>query len=207
MLEKLGTFLYRVPDEKEIFAAGKGDYLNLNVYARRYVTNWNGSPTCAKVDPVGGGVAMEGQIVAPLFETLVDATVPHNQWGREILPRIMHDSLIDIMERYGNPVVLTENGHGSLETPDKNGYVEDNDRIKVIEAFLESLSEARREGSNVRGYYIWSAMDLYSWVNGYKKRYGLVRVDFDHGLTRIPKKSWAWYRDFILQDTARRTDA
>ena len=207
MREKLGTFLYRVPDEKEIFAAGKGDYLNLNVYARRHVSNWNGSPTCAKVDPVGGGVTMEGQIVAPLYETLIDTTVPHNQWGREILPRIMHDSLVDIMEQYGNPVVLTENGHGSLETPDENGYVEDNDRIKVIEAFLESLSEAQREGSNVRGYYIWSAMDLYSWVNGYKKRYGLVRVDFDHSLTRIPKKSWAWYRDFISRDAARRTDA
>ena len=151
---------------------------------------------------------MEGQSVAPLYETLVDATVPHNQWGREILPRIMHDSLVDIMKRYGNPVVLTENGHGALETPDENGYVEDDDRIEVIGAFLKSLSEARREGSNVRGYYIWSAMDLYSWVNGYKKRYGLVRVDFDHGLTRTPKKSWTWYRDFISRDAAiRRTDA
>ena len=40
-------------------------------------------------------------------------------------------------------------------------------------------------------------MDLYSWINGYKKRYGLVRVDYDNGLKRIPKKSYYWYQQFI----------
>ena len=29
-------------------------------------------------------------------------------------------------------------------------------------------------GVNLKGYYVWSTMDLYSWINGYKKRYGLV---------------------------------
>ena len=47
------------------------------------------------------------------------------------------------------------------------------------------------------GYYVWSTMDLYSWINGYKKRYGLVRVDYDNGLKRIPKKSYYWYKQFI----------
>ena len=43
-------------------------------------------------------------------------------------------------------------------------------------------------------------MDLYSWINGYKKRYGLVRVDYEDGLLRrIPKKSYYWYRDFITE--------
>lgn len=205
MLKKLGTFLYRLPGDDEILAAGRNGYINLNIYARRYVSNWNCSPTCAKVDAVGGGTTTEGQVVAPLFETVVDPSVPHNQWGREILPRIMHDSLMVLKERYGNPVVLTENGHGSIETPDADGYVEDDNRIKIIGAFLDSLSKARDEGSQVHGYYIWSAMDLYSWVNGYKKRYGLVRVDFDNDLARIPKKSWSWYRNRIAQDAVHHT--
>ena len=38
-------------------------------------------------------------------------------------------------------------------------------------------------------------MDLYSWINGYEKRYGLVRVDFDDDFRRIPKKSWSWFRE------------
>ena len=36
-----------------------------------------------------------------------------------------------------------------------------------------------------------------SWVNGYKKRYGLVYVDFEHDLKRIPKKSYYWYQELI----------
>ena len=41
-------------------------------------------------------------------------------------------------------------------------------------------------------------MDLYSWINGYEKRYGLVRVDYDsHDLKRIPKKSYYWYKKLI----------
>ena len=47
------------------------------------------------------------------------------------------------------------------------------------------------------GYYVWSTMDLYSWINGYKKRYGLVRVDYEKGLKRIPEKSYYWYKQFI----------
>ena len=35
------------------------------------------------------------------------------------------------------------------------------------------------------------------WINGYKKRYGLVRVDYEKGLKRIPKKSYYWYKQFI----------
>ena len=40
-------------------------------------------------------------------------------------------------------------------------------------------------------------MDLYSWVNGYEKRYGLVRVDFDDHNRRYPKKSYYWFKKLI----------
>ena len=46
-------------------------------------------------------------------------------------------------------------------------------------------------------YYAWSTMDLYSWVNGYEKRYGLVRVDFDDHNRRYPKKSYYWFKKLI----------
>lgn len=45
-------------------------------------------------------------------------------------------------------------------------------------------------------------MDLYSWVNGYEKRYGLVYVDFENNYKRIPKKSWYEYKKWI--DTFQR---
>lgn len=47
------------------------------------------------------------------------------------------------------------------------------------------------------GYFVWSTMDVYSWINGYKKRYGLVYIDFDDNCKRIPKDSYHWYKKFI----------
>ena len=59
------------------------------------------------------------------------------------------------------------------------------------------MLRAKENGANVCGYYVWSTFDLYSWVNGYKKRYGLIYVDFEDDYRRIPKKSYYWYKDFI----------
>ena len=53
---------------------------------------------------------------------------------------------------------------------------------------------------------MWSTMDLYSWVNGYKKRYGLVYIDFDDNCKRIAKDSFYWYKRYI-EDYQRRETA
>ncbi|HFU4492074.1 TPA: family 1 glycosylhydrolase, partial [Streptococcus suis] len=44
-----------------------------------------------------------------------------------------------------------------------------------------------------KGYFIWSLMDVFSWSNGYEKRYGLFYVDFETQ-ERYPKKSAYWYK-------------
>lgn len=101
----------------------------------------------------------------------------------------MYNTLMEIRERYGDiPVYITENGHGCYETPDENGYVQDDDRIEMMQGYIDYMLKAKKEGCNVLGYYAWSTMDLYSWVNGYEKRYGFVRVDFDHDNKRTTKK-------------------
>ncbi|EFR98281.1 beta-glucosidase, partial [Listeria ivanovii FSL F6-596] len=50
-------------------------------------------------------------------------------------------------------------------------------------------------------YCTWSFTDLLSWLNGYQKRYGFVYVDRDveddAPMTRIPKKSYYWYKKVI----------
>ena len=110
----------------------------------------------------------------------------------------MYNTLMEIRERYGDiPVYITENGHGCYETPDENGYVQDDDRIEMMQGYIDYMLKAKKEGCNVLGYYAWSTMDLYSWVNGYEKRYGFVRVDFDHDNKRTPKKSYYWFKNLI----------
>ncbi|RTX97071.1 glycosyl hydrolase family protein [Staphylococcus saccharolyticus] len=44
------------------------------------------------------------------------------------------------------------------------------------------------DGANVKGYFLWSLMDVFLWSNGYEKRYGLFYVDSDTQ-ERYPKKS------------------
>lgn len=55
-----------------------------------------------------------------------------------------------------------------------------------------------RAGSNLKGYFIWSMLDNFEWDAGYTLRFGLVYVDYTNNFKRIPKKSAAWYRDFLL---------
>ena len=101
-------------------------------------------------------------------------------------------------ERYDAPrIFITENGHGAYEQPDADGMIHDDDRIELLGQFIEHMMRAKRDGARVEGYYLWSTMDLYSWINGYEKRYGLVHIDFENNLERTPKKSWYWYRDLI----------
>src|SRR5699024_7591866 len=199
MMKEFNFLLYEDPEDEEIFSKGAGDYLGLNLYNRQYVKDWESGETEIFHNNRGAqSNSLEGIRLKGLFESSFDKEVRRNQWGREVNPRVMYSSLIEIKEKYNNPMILiTENGHGIYENQDRDGYVKDDERIEIFEKFLEYMLKAKDEGVNVKGYYNWSTMDLYSWINGYEKRYGLVRVDFDNNLERIPKKSYYWFKDFI----------
>ena len=57
-----------------------------------------------------------------------------------------------------------------------------------------------RDGADVRGYFVWSLMDSYEWLQGYNVRFGLYYVD-RKTLTRITKLSAHWYKDFLTNNT------
>ena len=63
---------------------------------------------------------------------------------------------------------------------------------------MEKVLQARTEGVDVQGYFIWSLQDQFSWANGYNKRYGLFYIDFDTQ-KRYIKQSALWYKE--LADT------
>ena len=80
-----------------------------------------------------------------------------------------------------------------------DGKVHDAYRIEFLNGFIDWMKKAMEEGCDVRGYFVWSTMDLYSWINGYKKRYGLVYIDYDHDNKRILKDSYYWYKTKIQE--------
>lgn len=181
------------------FARAKIDFLGLNVYNRMYLTDYTEGETEVFHNNKGAGSkTKEGIRIKDWYETTDDPNTKRNLWGREIYPKCMYNTLMEIKERYGDiPVYITENGHGCYEKADENGYVEDDERIDMMQGYIDYMFKAMDDGCNVRGYYAWSTMDLYSWVNGYEKRYGLVRVDFEDNNKRYPKKSYYWFKELI----------
>ena len=71
--------------------------------------------------------------------------------------------------------------------------VEDTPRIDYIKRHLQWIVKAIEAGAKVKGYFVWSLMDMFSWSNGYNKRYGLFYVNFETQ-ERYPKKSAYWYK-------------
>lgn len=126
-------------------------------------------------------------------------------WGRTemnwgIHPMGLKNELMHLKENYGSLFLyITENGCAMPDDPDGNGFVHDWDRIRYLQAHVQGLHDAIREGANVHGYFIWSIFDNFEWERGYSKRFGLVRVDYDTQ-KRTPKQSAYWYRDVIRRN-------
>ena len=64
---------------------------------------------------------------------------------------------------------------------------------------LDEVRGAIKAGVNVRGYFVWSLLDNFEWEFGYRRRFGLIHVDFATQ-QRTWKRSAAWYRDVIARN-------
>lgn len=104
-------------------------------------------------------------------------------------------------ERYGLPLVFSENGFCNTDFVHLDGKVHDPQRIDFLARYLGGLRRAVDEGIPVNGYFYWSILDNFEWAEGYKDRFGLVHVDYQTQ-KRIPKDSYAWYRDVIQTNGA-----
>ena len=114
----------------------------------------------------------------------------------EVYPKSVYEILMMLKEDYGNPpVYVTENGAAFTDIVTDN-QVHDEKRISYLKAHLAGVRQALDEGSNCKGYYVWSLMDNFEWAEGFGKRFGLVYVDYATQ-KRIIKDSGLWYRDLI----------
>ncbi len=202
-LEKLKADNYDLSwikkNDAEIFSQGKVDFLGVNAYDRILVKPYHGKETVLTNNNTGDG-EIPKNMIANWFQFDEDKNVKKNAWGMEIYPKSVYTLLKDLNDRYPNtPFVITENGVG-LYDKIEDGQIDDKARIEYQNGFVEWMKKAMSEGCNVFGYFIWSTMDLYSWVNGYTKRYGLVYVDYENNQKRIPKKSFYWYKDLIEKE-------
>ncbi len=96
-------------------------------------------------------------------------------------------------------IYISENGTSAADKPAADGSVCDVDRIMYLRSYLTYLRRAASEGVPVRGYFLWSLMDNFEWSDGFAKRYGLYRIDFNTQ-QRTPKLSASFYRETIARN-------
>lgn len=104
-------------------------------------------------------------------------------------------------ERYGLPIVFSENGLCNTDFIHLDGKCHDPQRIDFLARYLGGLKKAADEGIPLAGYFYWSILDNFEWCEGYKDRFGLVHVDYQTQ-KRTPKDSYYWYRDVIRANGA-----
>lgn len=124
-----------------------------------------------------------------------------NQFNWHLDPVGFRVTAREIYDRYRLPLVVTENGLGAYDQLTEERKIHDDYRIHYLSEHLEQLKLAVNDGVEIFGYCPWSAMDLVSTHEGFKKRYGLIYIDRDENnngdLSRIRKKSFYWYQKVI----------
>ena len=165
-----GIYRSRQRDMKKIQV--KLDFIGINNYSAFNYSDWGGDKN-------------------------VDTTnLPKNSLGWVIDGRSMYWTVRFLYERYGVPIMITENGMSNLDTVNEAGEVCDDIRINYMDEYLRNLKLAIAEGIPVIGYQHWSLMDNFEWAEGYDPRFGLVYVDFETG-NRTIKKSAYHYKHII----------
>lgn len=168
VLRFLGADAPKTQAEDAALIATRCDFLGINYYHPLYAS--------AKRLPVlaanGAAVTDMGWEIAPLGLT-------------ELLLRLNRDYELP-------PVFIMENG---AAYPDEvvDGRIADERRRQYIESHLQAVATAIERSVNVKGYFVWSLLDNFEWAEGYRKRFGIVHVDYAT-LKRTIKDSGLWYR-------------
>lgn len=136
----------------------------------------------AKEDDFVGVQSYTRTIFGPEGIIAPDPAVPLTQMGWEFYPQAVGEAVRNASRVSGGvPIVVTENGVATAD---------DDERIRYTASALASIHTAMAEGSDVRGYLHWSALDNYEWGR-WEPTFGLIAVDRET-FTRHPKPSGAW---------------
>ena len=153
--------------------AARPDFLGVNYYSTMHIGT--------AANPLGAGFGA------------VPPGTPLTGIGWPIEPAGLIAQLRRLRENYGNPpVYLSETGAAWPDPAPRGGVVSDPARIGFLRRYLAAALAARREGSDLRGAFVWTLTDNWEWAEGFTVKFGLVQVD-RATLARTPKTSLGWY--------------
>ncbi|HOU12065.1 MAG TPA: GH1 family beta-glucosidase [Anaerolineae bacterium] len=152
----------------------------------------------------------------PFFQAWIERTTPPGPQyiedevlGSGPYPSGLYELAMRYRDEYGNPpVYITENGTKADDGVERDAAgritrVRDPYRQRYLELYLAQLARTIQDGADIRGYFVWSLMDLNEWAMGYTYPMGLIYVDHDpatgsgQAQQRVVKDSGYWYRDLI----------
>ena len=174
--------------DKEILAASPVDFVTFSYYCSRTVSAHSEDYE---------------QSTGNIFASIKNKNLPSTEWGWQIDPLGLRNSLNQLYDRYQKPLFIVENGLGAIDIPDSNGYVEDEYRIDYLREHIQAFKDAVEiDGVELLGYTTWGCIDLVAASTGQmSKRYGFIYVDRDDegngSLARSKKKSFYWYQQVI----------
>lgn len=184
--------------DMELMKANKPDFIGLNYYASKSISAF---PTDENNKIGDITIKLLPAEEAGIYKVVKNENLTATLWGWEIDDIGLECVLRLAYDRYGLPLMITENGFGNKETVPEDGMIKDDDRIDYLSRHLLSVKKAMNVGVPFIGYCTWSFMDIVSGHSGFSKRYGLVYVNREEhdlkDLSRAKKKSFYWYKDTI----------
>lgn len=184
--ERLGIELQISEEDQSDFQNGKLDFLGINYYASEV--------SVAKV---------KEDMETAFFGGVKNPYLKDSEWGWAIDPVGLRYILNYVDRKYQLPIMITENGFGTVDKVDEDGKIHDSYRIKYLNTHLSELKKAiLADGVNCVGYLMWGPIDLVSATTGeMRKRYGFIYVDKQNDgsgtYERMPKDSFYWYKEVI----------
>ena len=111
---------------------------------------------------------------------------PINQMDWDVYPDGMY-LVLKKLQKYNLPIIITENGNcdSNINSQIKHDY---------LISSLKGISQAIKEGIQVKGYNYWTYIDNFEWEFGYQPNFGLYNNNYQ--LTKTGKR----YRDLILKN-------
>ncbi|XP_004294405.1 PREDICTED: beta-glucosidase 11-like [Fragaria vesca subsp. vesca] len=184
MKKNAGSRLPTFTSAESALVKGSLDFIGLNYYYTQYAKDNSAALNIQTRDYVADSAIQ----ISPLDHNTSTLEFPITPWGMEGL-------LEYIKQNYGNPpLYIHENGQQTR----RNSSLEDWSRIEYLRGHIHSLLNVIRNGSNARGYFMWSLLDSIELLGGYEISYGLYYIDLDDpDLKRQPKLSAHWYSKFL----------
>lgn len=111
--------------------------------------------------------------------------------GWEVAPLTL-GKLIDEASQIGRPLIITENGLADAT---------DRFRPQFLRMHFEEIQKAEARGIPIHGYFHWSLLDNYEWLEGFAPKFGLYSVDRET-MERRPRASVDTFRELGRAFTA-----